>query len=657
MAMGEVIARLAVSLDLQTAAFEKGAQQASGAVGKLKNTMTKVGGALAGALALDTIVGGLQQLRAATRDAIDAVGGLGEAASQIGVDTSSLQEFRYIATQVGLSAQEMDAGLSQLTKRLGEAAQGSKAPTEALERLGISLDQVKGKSATEVTLMIADGMAKIVDPAERAAIAVDLYSKAGQKMLPALEGGAAGIQAMVDAAREMGLVLTPEEIANADKYGDAMAALDAKVNAQLAAKLSQNAEGLYKYEKAVADTKLALVDFVSAFGDFDGWYRETSKRNADSTRAFISAITTGFTAFTDGANRLAREVGQSLTRALGFVTQFAQMGRNLVQGLANGIRAGAGQVWQALSGVVTNGISRAKALLGIQSPSRVFMEIGDYIGQGLAIGIEGGKGRVDAATKKLTDAARRAAEETQALFARLFPELEAANNYRRDLARIAGSGRSDEAQTQARLRLTREYTGTGGEIPISVMNDNTALDVTKGMEDVLAKLDTFGKKAGAVTVNVAKSFKDMADATIQSLQNLAGSIKGGGFLDILSAVVGLGMQLGSIGAFGKTIAGRINAPKIPGYANGTNFHPGGLAVVGERGPELVNLRRGAQVIPNNALGGGKLHVSVAVENGNLRAFVRDESGQMIAQSAGPIIDAGGRAGVAKMGYQQRRRVA
>ena len=36
---------------------------------------------------------------------------------------------------------------------------------------------------------------------------------------------------------------------------------------------------------------------------------------------------------------------------------------------------------------------------------------------------------------------------------------------------------------------------------------------------------------------------------------------------------------------------------IPGFAKGTDYAPGGLALVGEEGPELVNLPRGAQVIP------------------------------------------------------------
>ncbi|MDE0004104.1 MAG: hypothetical protein OXQ29_15550, partial [Rhodospirillaceae bacterium] len=34
------------------------------------------------------------------------------------------------------------------------------------------------------------------------------------------------------------------------------------------------------------------------------------------------------------------------------------------------------------------------------------------------------------------------------------------------------------------------------------------------------------------------------------------------------------------------------------FAQGTSFAPGGMALVGEMGPELVNLPRGSQVIPN-----------------------------------------------------------
>jgi len=40
-----------------------------------------------------------------------------------------------------------------------------------------------------------------------------------------------------------------------------------------------------------------------------------------------------------------------------------------------------------------------------------------------------------------------------------------------------------------------------------------------------------------------------------------------------------------------------NATKTPAFAVGTRYAPGGMALVGERGPEMINLPRGSQVIP------------------------------------------------------------
>lgn len=147
----------------------------------------------------------------------------------------------------------------------------------------------------------------------------------------------------------------------------------------------------------------------------------------------------------------------------------------------------------------------------------------------------------------------------------------------------------------------------------------------------------------AANVRIVKSLKEMADETLSKLSGLANAIKSGGFLGILEAVIGLGLQLGSIGAFGSKIASRINAPKVPGYANGTNFHPGGLAVVGERGPELVSMPRGSRVTPNGEWGGGgKLQVEVVANNNGFGAIVRNHAGQVVAEAA-PSLMAGGAA--------------
>ncbi|HHP4689734.1 phage tail tape measure protein [Acinetobacter baumannii] len=68
-------------------------------------------------------------------------------------------------------------------------------------------------------------------------------------------------------------------------------------------------------------------------------------------------------------------------------SKFTGFGAMILTGLKNGIMSKIGEVKTALSGAVTGVIEKAKNLLGIHSPSRVFMGIGDYTMQGMALGI------------------------------------------------------------------------------------------------------------------------------------------------------------------------------------------------------------------------------------------------------------------------------
>lgn len=74
----------------------------------------------------------------------------------------------------------------------------------------------------------------------------------------------------------------------------------------------------------------------------------------------------------------------------------AALGTAIVEGLANGITAGAAKVLSAISGVVTGAISAAKGLLDSHSPSRVFTRLGHTVPQGFAGGVEDGVDDVQA---------------------------------------------------------------------------------------------------------------------------------------------------------------------------------------------------------------------------------------------------------------------
>lgn len=66
---------------------------------------------------------------------------------------------------------------------------------------------------------------------------------------------------------------------------------------------------------------------------------------------------------------------------------WASFGADIIEGLVNGITGAAGRLWSAVTGIAQGAADRFKSLLGIKSPSRVFLEAGQNIGEGAARGI------------------------------------------------------------------------------------------------------------------------------------------------------------------------------------------------------------------------------------------------------------------------------
>lgn len=102
-----------------------------------------------------------------------------------------------------------------------------------------------------------------------------------------------------------------------------------------------------------------------------------------------------------------------------------------------------------------------------------------------------------------------------------------------------------------------------------------------------------------------------------------------GAQDFRSALSSILSQVGS-SMLQAGIGNAFAAIGIPGFANGTRFAPGGMALVGERGPEYVNLPRGSQVIPNRDIGGARgdatINVNVTGANGDAHVMALVEQG-------------------------------
>lgn len=86
-----------------------------------------------------------------------------------------------------------------------------------------------------------------------------------------------------------------------------------------------------------------------------------------------------------------------------------ETGKNIIMGLINGIKDMFKKIISAITDVVTGAVDAAKSALGINSPSRVFAEIGRNVGEGLVNGIAGMQGAAADAAAGLAGAATTAA--------------------------------------------------------------------------------------------------------------------------------------------------------------------------------------------------------------------------------------------------------
>lgn len=91
--------------------------------------------------------------------------------------------------------------------------------------------------------------------------------------------------------------------------------------------------------------------------------------------------------------------------------KFLDYGKNIVQGLINGINQGIENAKKTVGGLAKAIIDKFTGDLDINSPSKVFFDYGSYIVQGLANGITGSLGYVNNAMNQLVDATKLKGEE------------------------------------------------------------------------------------------------------------------------------------------------------------------------------------------------------------------------------------------------------
>ena len=256
---GTTIGAVRVVLGANTANFEAGMRrakkEAATSATAIQRSLSGIKAGFAGAatgIVSGAVLGSLVSL---TKRGLEYAGSLGEISQQLGVTTSTLQVYRQAGAQAGATTEEIDKAIAKLTKTAGDAADGVKTAEDSFTRLGISVTDAQGniKSTDSLLGEIADKLAKIPSPAERASIEVDYFGKAGQRLDPLLTQGSKGVEAVRKEMEKLGIVLSDEQIQNADRTADKLQELSNALDAKIAGTISNNASAIYDLASALAD--------------------------------------------------------------------------------------------------------------------------------------------------------------------------------------------------------------------------------------------------------------------------------------------------------------------------------------------------------------------------------------------------------------------
>ncbi|QKC91032.1 hypothetical protein EB230_23455 [Mesorhizobium sp. NZP2234] len=182
--------------------------------------------------------------------------------------------------------------------RFGAAASKVKAGTvkakTGFDDLGIKVKDTSGKlkDGEKLLLEVANAFQKMPDGARKSAIALKLFGLEGAKLIPFLNEGAKGIQALEDEAARLGIVFSDDQIKTAEAFNTSLGDLKktvAGVSRQIGLLFAPAfTAGANAFRDIIVRNRAAILDFVrngvqAATVFIKDFFATLSGRDADVT--------------------------------------------------------------------------------------------------------------------------------------------------------------------------------------------------------------------------------------------------------------------------------------------------------------------------------------------------------------------------------------
>lgn len=133
-----------------------------------------------------------------------------------GTTTEAMSGLSFAAKMMGLEIDQVASAMERFDKQLLQAQLGNAKSAQNMSLLGIDPAQIK--TSDDALKALADHFAALPDGAVKSGEAMMAFGKAGAAMIPILNLGGKGIQDFMDQAKAMGIVVSKDQVEQAELF-------------------------------------------------------------------------------------------------------------------------------------------------------------------------------------------------------------------------------------------------------------------------------------------------------------------------------------------------------------------------------------------------------------------------------------------------------
>lgn len=643
----DTVTKSALMMDQRLGQMEK---RAVASQSRLQSTFGKMGSTL---LAGASLVG-IEQFVVRTTASVEAI----EKQSKVlGLSTDTFQEWSLIARKGGADTEAWSAGMDRFAKNIGQAQSGTGEFKKVLDQLHVS---AKG-TVEDVFYRFIDASQKLNTTQRDYAMSLG-FGRGYQQMAGFIDQSSDAIRRQAVELKANGEVIDSEQIAKIHAFEKAWIDVKAQFSVAGVNILSGFADAVHNMTGDFKDEKFQTA--LKAFGSFLGTLAGFLAKNADNL-GILAAIYGGAK-----LGRLAGPEGAFVGGAAGGIFAAAATTPEATQ------RANVAKTerffpdWYRDTIGYLTGTNLSPAAPPAPAPKRnplmsypgdtsqlpqhaptAHLDLGNHGDAARALRQHG---------QAALDAEKRAYEVNVASIKSLQELYKAAEQYTRGIGEKTAAQKLDTATLGMSTDEAERYkVSTEAEAVAAALDARGHADLAQKVRDAAAAYVSASTAHEAAAEEMQKSVA-VTDELRDGLENAAAAGLGG-FKSLKSAAADFLMTLaqmilklyvmqplmesllgkpGTVG--GGSLGGLLgDVLDIPKFASGTNYAPGGAALIGEHGPELVRLSPGSRVVPTSQLGAalGARSVGMTVHMGSTSIVVQGRADDGVVDRMHAELDA------------------